>query len=72
MEMPRNTAHFILYWKKSYIWFSMALFSVTSYYVMYLTADHLGLTFLHPLIVLNLNPLTSQISLLTALGQEAW
>lgn len=58
--------------KKSYVRFSMPLFPVTSYYVMYLTADHLGLTFLHPLIVLSLNPLISQISLLTGLGQEAW
>lgn len=51
---------------------SVPLFSVTSYCVVCLTADHLGLTFLHRLTVLNLNPPISQIFLLTGLGREAW
>lgn len=51
---------------------SVLLFSVTSYSVVCFTADHLGLTFLHHLIVPNRNPLISQTFLLTAPAQGAW
>lgn len=69
MEKLRNTLCFFSL-LENYVLSSIPLFSVTSYYVVYLTADHLGLTFLHHLIVLN--PLISQIFLLTDLGREAW